>query len=264
MRTVAALVLVLMCPALAWAQAKQPPPDEKEWIPPPLIEAPPEEPAKKEAPPPPAAPPPTPSPPAQPQAAQTPPGPEVGLMISEAAFGMLTSAGASLLTYYLFLKNLQGGGGLSLGGDAQTVADVLLMVVFSGVPLAVAQTELGIANSSHYYSSELWPAALAGLGAQAAVLGLYFLVRDSLGDRGEAVLLIGTCAAVPLVQMAAINLTKTPRWQLPGGGPRGRSVFTLGEGGRLQLGLPLPSPVILRGPRGPAIGAQLSLLEGRF
>jgi hypothetical protein len=263
MRTAAALVLVLMCPALARAQATQPPAEEKEWVPPPLVETSPEEPPAKKEPPPPA---PAPSPPAQPQAAQSPPGPEVGLMISEGAFGMLTAAGTSLLAYYLFLKNLvQPGGALPIGGtDAPTISTVIFVLGFSGVPLAVAQTELGIANSSYYYSSELWPAGLAGLGAEAAVMGLYFLVRDSLVDRGEAVLLIGTCAAVPLVQMAVINLTKTPRWQLPGGGPRGRSLFMLGEGGRLQLGLPLPSPAILRGARGVEVGAQLSLLEGRF
>jgi hypothetical protein len=268
MRTLAAFVLVLMSPALARAQqASEPPAEEKEWVAPPLVETPPDESAAKKEQPPPPPPAPARAPPgtvAQPQTPPQTPGPEVGLMISEALFGMLTAAGTSLLAYYLFLKNLQGGG-LPVGGtDSQTIADVLLMVVFGGVPLAVAQTEVGIANGSHYYSSEGWSAALSGLGAEAAVLGLYFLVRDSLADRGEAVLLIGSCAGVPLVQMALINLTKTPRWQLPGGGFRGRSVFMLDERGRVRLGVPLPLPALLPGARGPTLGAQLSLLGGRF
>jgi hypothetical protein len=37
----------------------------------------------------------------------------------------------------------------------------------------------------------------------------------------------------------------------------------LGESG-LRIGVPLPSPLLLRGARGPEIGAQLSLLQGRF
>jgi hypothetical protein len=271
MRTLAAVVLVLMSPALARAQqASERPAEEKEWVAPPLVETPTDESAGKKEQPPPPPPAPARAPPgtvAQPQAPPQTPGPEVGLMVSEALFGMLTASGTTLLAYYLFLKSVLHGGLSFPGADPQTVSTVstvLVLLAFSGVPLATAQTQVGIANGSHYYSSEGWPAALSGLGAEAAVLGLYFLVRGSLVDEGEAVLLIGTCAAVPLVQMAVINLTKTPRWQLPGGGFRGGSVFMLDERGRVRLGVPLPLPALLPGARGPTVGAQLSLLGGRF
>jgi hypothetical protein len=277
MRSVAAIILVLSSPSLARAQQPQsPPPEEEEWVAPPLIEAPRSDPPSNKgdapiaSPPTPLAPPGTPvvphphspfgqAPPLH------PPGPEIGLMVSESLFGMLTAAGSGLLLYYLVLKNLtQVGSSNPLGGDAETVSNLLFLLGFASVPLAVAQTEVGIANGSHFFSSEGWPAALSGLGAQAAVLGLYYLTRGPLRDGGEPALLIGTCIAVPLVEMAVINLTKSPRWQLPGGGFRTASMIHVNQRGEVQWGTPVPVPVIVPGTRGLQIGAQLSLAGGRF
>jgi len=193
------------------------------------------------------------------------PGPEIGLMVSESLFGMLTAAGSSLLLYYLVLKNFaQMGTVTGGGGDMQTISTVIFLLGFGAVPLAVSQTEVGIANGSRYYSSEGWPASLSGLGAQAAVLRLYYMVRGSLLDGGEAVLLIGTCVGVPLVEMAVINLTKRPRWRLPAGGFREASLITVAESGELRWSMPVPLPAVVPGARGPELGTQLSLLRGRF
>jgi hypothetical protein len=185
-------------------------------------------------------------------------------MVSESIFGMLTAAGTGLLVYYLLLKNLAQLGSAAGSGEMQTLSTVMFLLGFSGVPLAVAQTEVRLANGSHYYSSESWPASLSGLGAQAAVLGLYYRMRGSLSDGGEALLLLGTCIGVPLVEMAVINLTKTPRWKLPGGGFRTASFVTVGERGEVRWGLPVPRPAIVPGARGPELGAQLSLVGGSF
>ena len=279
MRSAVAIVLVLSLPSLARAQQTQmPPPEEGEWAPPPLVEAPgsdqpssrpdaPAAPPPAQAVPPETALPHPPQSPFGPAPSANPPGPEIGLMVSESLFGMLTAAGSGLLLYYLVLKNFTQMGStaaLGVGGDLQTIGNVLFLLGFAAVPVAVAQTEVGIANGSHFYSSEGWPASLSGLGAEAGVLGLYYLLRGSLLDGGEAVLLIGTCVGVPLVEMAVINLTKVPRWRVPGGGFRTASLITVGQEGKVQWTLPAPMPALLRGARGPELGAQLSLLSGRF
>ncbi|MGA9525495.1 MAG: hypothetical protein WBV82_28810 [Myxococcaceae bacterium] len=235
-------ILVVCLPALATAQAPASAPEDG-WMAPPLVEAPPQPPLYV-------------APPSPEELEQ--PGPEIGLMASETAFGMLTAAGSSLLTYFLLVKPLQAQA--STPGDRQ-LADIMFLIGFGAVPLAVSQTQVGIANESRFYSSEGWPAALSGLGAQAAVVGLYYLVRQGNADHGEPVLLIGTIVGVPLVEMAVINLTKKPRRKQR---PTLGAVLTLEEGQGLQAGLPLPTPAWLPGAEGPLLGLQLPLLQGRF
>src|SRR5581483_3168058 len=99
----------------------------------------------------------------------------------------------------------------------ETIGYVIYLVVFAAVPLSTAQTEVALANGSRYYYSETWPAALIGLAAEAAVVGLAYLTAGEGPDpdtgagivrrnANELVLLIGTIGIVPLLQMAAINL----------------------------------------------------------
>ncbi len=244
MKPLVIATLMVCLPALATAQAPVSS-SEEGWLAPPLIEAPP-----------------------QPHAFRTPsldevekPGPEVGLMISETAFGMLTAAGTSLLTYYLLVKPLQAQAANGGSTTDKQLADAMFLLGFASVPLAVSQTQVGIANESRFYSSEGWPAALSGLGAQAAVLGLYYLVRQGNADHGEPVLLIGTVVGVPLVEMAVINLTKRPRRKAR---PNVGAVLTLGADQRLQAGLPVPTPAWLPGNGAPILGLQLPLMQGRF
>lgn len=187
------------------------------------------------------------------------PGAEVGLMVSESLFGMLTSAGITLLPYFLLFNN-------GIFGDP-TISSVMLVLIFATVPLAVAQTQVSLANGSRYYISETWPTALAGLGAQAAVLGLFYWtgwlgVPQASGGTpsaggSEVLLLVGSIAAVPLVQMAVLNLTKSPRFKpvTLGGGKPGHGV---------TLGLPTPTPVLAETTAGRSVGLSLSLLNGTF
>lgn len=176
-------------------------------------------------------------------------------MITESAFGMLTAAGTALLPYYLMLRPLR-----STGEIDPSVANLIFILVFSAVPLAVSQTELSLANGSRYYFSESWPASLAGLGAQAAVVGLFYLLTNGRTiEHGEGTLLIGTVVFVPLVEMAVINLTKTPRWKSPAAAPAALLRWQQGQG--VQAGLAAPSPLI--GAEG-MVGLQLPILSGRF
>lgn len=249
---VAALVMLLCVQASsAWAQA--------DWTPPPLVPVP-------EGPPQ-ALPPPPPTPPV---GQQTPPSqpagptlaernaPEVGLMVSEALFGMLTAAGVCVLPYFLFdasgllTNNVLGG--------------VVLIGIFSAVPLAVAQTQTSIANGSRWYYSEMWPAALAGLAGQAAVLGLFYATGwlpssgSNIGSgtagsgvpkaSGSAVLLLlGSALVVPLLQMAVVNLTKQPKFRTP-------------EAPRPSVA-PSLAPMVSETRAGPSFGVQLGL-SGSF
>lgn len=140
------------------------------------------------------------------------PGPEVGLIVSETLFGMLTAAGISLLPYFLIFYP-------GTFGDNQTVSSVILGVIFGALPLAVAQTQVSLANGSRFYYSEAWPASLAGLGAEALTLTIYFLwsTRSGAAFRPNTVppwdifLLVMSIGFVPLVQAAVINFTKQPR-----------------------------------------------------
>ncbi len=191
---------------------------------------------------------------------------EWGLMISESLFGMLTSAGVALIPYFLLLRPMVNENAV-LGDPA--VSTVIFVVIFSALPLAVSQTQLSLANGSRYYHSDMWPAALAGLGAQAAVLGLFFAfsrapnagVNGMLGQhqtamsgRNEIFLLIGSIGIVPLVQMAVINLTKSPRMGQFGAVSRDRE-------GRFALGMPALSPLVAQTRLGMSVGVQASLLN---
>jgi hypothetical protein len=243
------------------------------FSPPPLVPAPPPMPPPE--PPTPAVPPPTqpgtPPPPAtvpppgyqpsyapygQPPPTQKP-GPEVGLMVSEALFGMLTAGGITVLPYFLLFSN-------GVFYDA-TVSSIMLILIFSAVPLAVAQTQVSLANGSRYYIAETWPAALAGLAAQAGVLGLFYAtgwiapptVSGGTPKGGSVpLLLIGSIVAVPLIQMAVLNFTKTPRFKPYVWGDR--------PGHRLELGFPSASPIVAETRAGRSIGVNLSLLNGTF
>lgn len=279
MRVFVTIVLVLLVPALARAQqGSSPTAPQDGWAPPPLVEAPvvtdtptqaPTQPQPQAdvapTPPPPGYVPggksavPYPYSPYGQLMPQEPPGPEIGLMVSESAFGMLTAGASSLLAYYMMLKPMLSQS-MGFSSAESTVGNVLFLFIFGSIPMAVAQTELGIANGSRYYESESWPAMLSGLAAQGGVIGLYYLTRGSFQDGGEAFLLIGTIVGVPLVEMAVINLTKQPRF----GSARIGAMLTYDEGGGLQAGVPVPSPMPVQTAMGPGMGFGLTLLNGSF
>ncbi|MDX2015209.1 MAG: hypothetical protein SFW67_33760 [Myxococcaceae bacterium] len=276
MRVLTYVMVALLVPALARAQSG--------WTPPPLIEAPPPDPSQAPPPAPPLTPqgtpvPPSAYPPSQarpsylpygPQQPKEPPGPEVGLMVSESLFGMLTAAGITILPFFLF--GFSSGGLLS--GDP-VLGTILAALLFGSAPLAVAQTQVSIANGSRYYVSETWPAALAGLAAQAAVLGLTYLtggnaiVRNNVtcpvgsmpavptGCGNDVLLLVGSIVAVPLIQMAVINLFKQPRFK-PAVASRDAKT------GALSFGVPTPTPLLGPTAHGFAVGANVSLVDFRF
>ncbi|MFZ5469210.1 MAG: hypothetical protein ACOZIN_07180 [Myxococcota bacterium] len=262
------LAVFLFLPALALGQS-----DPAEWSAPPLVNAQPEAapppPQAQPTPPPPGATPPPGYVPAQPppyspygtvpQHQQLEPPMEIGLMITESAFGALTAAGTALIPYFLLLKPLgaAGGGGLDPG-----VTNLIFILVFSAVPLAVSQTELSLANGSRYYTSESWPASLSGLAAQASVIGLYHLLGGpGGGGTAETVLLVGTVAFVPLAEMIVINLTKQPKGRPMG--PLG-SLFGYTEENGLLAGVPMPAPLLRETRLGLSWGVQLPLLRGTF
>ena len=194
---------------------------------------------------------------------------EWGLMVSEGLFGALTAAGVSLLPYFLLLKDFVETGRGGVFGNNFTVGAVIYVILFAAIPLSTAQTEVSIANGSRWYYSETWPAALIGLGTEAAVLGLAYLARGSaVSSPGPIanpwVLLVGTIGVMPLVQMAMINLFKTPRFGKPGSGG-GFALFNVREQGGVTIGVPNLAPVFSadRG-SGALTGAQFSILSGRF
>lgn len=266
---------------LAFATAAFAQPDTSGWTPPPMVPsdappAPPPEPTTQPPAVPPATQPGTPPPPStvpppgyqpgyqpgyspygQPPQTQKP-GPEIGLMVSESLFGMLTAGGITVLPYFLLFAN-------GIFYD-QTVSSIMLILIFSAVPLAVAQTQVSLANGSKYYAAEMWPTALAGLAAQAGVLALFYAtgwlpVPQASGGtpNGGSVplLLIGTIVGVPLIQMAVLNLTKSPRFK----------PYALGAdkpGHRIELGLPTPAPLVAETRAGLSVGVNLSLLNGTF
>lgn len=271
-------VLVLV-PAFAFAQAVTPVP-ATDFSPPPLVPAspPPMPPAEPNAPPvsPSATPPPPGSyVPGQPgksgyqyspygtPKAQEKPAPEIGLMVTETLFGALTAAGITVLPYFLLFNN---------GTLGEPVGSIIFSLIFGAAPLAVAQTQISLANGSRFYTAEMWIPALTGLVAQAGVLGLFALsagggfwlptglVSGGVGGGGGSVvwLMIGTIGLVPILQMVAINLFKTPR---PG-------VFGVIGDPDKRLGIafnpPTAAPILGPTARGNALGVQLSLLHGRF
>ena len=98
------------------------------------------------------------SPYGQPRAEEKP-GPEVGLMVSEALFGSLTAAGVTVLPFFLILANGQIGD--------PTLSSIIFCLIFGAAPLAVAQTQVSLANGSRHYSTEMWIPALVGLAGMA-------------------------------------------------------------------------------------------------
>jgi hypothetical protein len=244
------LIILLLVPGLARAQLRG---EADGWVPPPLVEAPD------------ASPQPAPDRPGRPawstpppRAALEPPGPEVGLMATQLLFGALSAAGSSLLMYYLMIKPFSQ----SIGTQDPMLGNLIFLLGFSSVPLTVSRTQVGLANGSAYYVSESWPAALSALAAQAAVIGLYYYARPYTSDGGEAVLLGGTVGLVPLASMVAINLTKQPRWKVPGGGIRMGSGVSHLPGQGWSLGIPLPHPI--PGPEGRGLGLSWPALSGAF
>lgn len=262
------LVIAVLLSGAAWAQTTT------DWSPPPMVPAqpppmPPPEPTVQPGPgtpPPPSATAPATalpqqgktgyqySPYGQPKSTEKP-GPEVGLMVSEGLFGALTMAGVTILPYFLLF---------SQGTLPEPVGSVLFVVIFAAAPLASAQTQLGIANGSRYYQIDSWIPMLTGLGAMAGVLGIYYAtgwlpgVQASGGvPNGGSVawLMIGSIGVVPLLQMAAINLFKTPK---PG------MTFALGDPVKRQgiaFAPPTLAPVV-NASTGALTGAQLSLFRG--
>lgn len=195
---------------------------------------------------------------------QEKPKPEIGLMVSESLFGMLSAAGITVLPYFL----LFGTGALNFGGDdPRLIPSILLGVIFGATPLAVAQTQIGIANGSRYYQSEMWIPALTGLAGMGGVLAIYFALGglpqgyasgatpdDATGR--TVFLFVGAIGIVPVLQMVAINLFKQPK---PG------MTFALGDpakGVGVAFNPPSLSPIINASNN--VAGAQLSLLSGRW
>jgi len=158
------------------------------------------------------------SPYGQPKAAEKP-SPEIGLMVSGGLFGMLKAAGVVVLPYFPPF-----GGASLLAGDP-TISSIIFIAI-AAVPLAVAQTQVSLANGSRHYFSEMWPAALVGLAGQAAVLALFYAtgwLPTSTVSGGTprsggsvALLFIGAIGVVPLMQMALINLIKQPKMKFAG------------------------------------------------
>lgn len=267
--------MLVLVPALAFAQAVTPVP-ATDFSPPPLVPASPPPMPAPEPNTPPASPTATPPPPGsyvpgQPAKsgyqyspygtpkAQEKPAPEVGLMVSEALFGALTAAGVTVLPYFLLFNT----GTL---GDP-TLSSIIFCLIFGASPLAVAQTQISLANGSRYYTAEMWIPALVGLAGVAGVLGIFYatgwlptgLASGGVPNGGSvAWLMIGTIGLVPILQMVAINLFKTPR---PG-------VFgVIGDpdkGLGVAFNPPTAAPILGPSARGNTLGVQLSLLHGRF
>lgn len=271
------LLLVTLSPALAFAQGVAPV-TTPDWTPPPLVPAspPPMPPPDPNTPPQAGTPPATPPPPGsyvpgqpgsrsaypyspygQPRSQEKPP-PEIGLMVSEALFGSLTAAGVTVLPYFLLFN----GGTL---GDP-TISSIIFIAIFGAAPLAVAQTQTSLANGSRYYTSEMWIPALTGLVGMAGVLGIYYatgwlptgLASGGVPNGGStAWLMIGAIGIVPILQMAAINLFKTPK---PGFMVFGDPVRSQG----IAFAPPTAAPILGPSGRGDQLGVQVSLLRGRW
>jgi hypothetical protein len=197
------------------------------------------------------------SPYGQPKALEKP-GPEVGLMVSEALFGSLTAAGVTLIPYFL----LFGTGQL----NDPVLSSVIFCLIFGATPLAVAQTQVSLANGSRNYQSEMWIPALVGLGGEAAVLGIFYATgwlptgqaSGGVPNGGSvAWLMIGSIGLVPLLQMAAINLFKQPKQTF---GVIGDPVKGMG----IAFAPPTAAPILAPSASGTQMGVQLSFLRGKF
>jgi hypothetical protein len=195
------------------------------------------------------------------QQAPKPQGPEIGLMVTEGAFGVLTGAAEVLLPYLLF--SLLEGGGSSSGGGAVfsgSLLDVLIVGIMIAEPLAVSQTIVNTANSSHYYVSESWPAMLTGLGAEAAFVGLYFLVRNTnltLPQDPVTYVMVASAVCVPIAEVIVINMTKKPRASMFG-------ALNYSHQNGWQASIPMPLPYLAPTSQGISAGVTLPLFAGRF
>jgi hypothetical protein len=182
-------------------------------------------------------------------------------MVTESLFGMLTAAGTALLPYFLILSPDQAGN-IGLTGE---VEDILLLAIFTAVPLAMSQTELGIAAGSHYYETEGWIAMLGALALEGGTLGIYFATRPQYPsirtshDPAEIFLLVSTVGVVPIADMVLINVFKKPRGSSYFSGLVRRSAS-----GAWATSIPLPSPYVAETTRGISAGVQLPLLSGTF
>lgn len=200
---------------------------------------------------------------------QEKPGPEVGLMVSESLFGMLTAAGITVLPYFLLFAS----GTLGPSTPDNPLPAIVFSLIFAAAPLAVAQTQVGLANGSRSYSSETWPAALAGLAGQAGVVGLFFAMgglphptdgsvrigqtcSNGVCSGSVAFLLVGAIGVVPLIQMAVINLFKQPKY---------RPIATTSRPGEgITLTPPSIAPIFGQTTAGASAGVNLSLLNGTW
>ena len=189
------------------------------------------------------------------------PPPEVGLMFAEGAFGILTAAGVALIPYFLLLKPLASVAGTQ---DAALI-NLLTILTFAAVPLSAAETEVGLANGSRYYYSESWPALLTGLGAEAAVYGLTYVVGANGSGAGELFLLIGSVGFVPLAELVVINLVKQPKNKMPLGTFGAAVGYSPGTGFAASMPIPVPFISMAVASRSMGVdGLQVSLLKGVF
>ncbi len=261
------LITVVLVPMVGLAQTVTPTPD---FSPPPMVPAAPPPmpapepttPANPGTPPPPSMQPKTAypySPYGQPKA-QEKPGPEVGLMVSESLFGALTAAGVTVLPYFLLFGNNQIGD--------PTLSSIIFCLIFGAAPLAVAQTQVSLANGSRHYQTEMWIPALVGLAGEAGVLGIFYATgwlptsqaSGGVPNGGSvAWLMIGAIGIVPLMQMAAINLFKQPK--------AGQAFGVIGDpvkGMGIAFAPPTAAPILAPSASGTTMGVQLSLLRGNF
>lgn len=199
------------------------------------------------------------------------PGPEIGMMITESLFGMLTAGATLVLPYILF--SLTG-----LTADA-TMGNVMLIALMVATPFATANAQVGIASGSFHYRIESWVPMLAGLLGDALVFGTYLmwnggisqpppsLFPSSSGAAGGVppgvapqiiYLLVAASAAVPLLQMAAINIFKQPRLR-----PYARASAASRTGG-VTLEPPMAHPILTPTASGTSLGLGLALLRGTF
>jgi hypothetical protein len=269
------IVVAVLVPAVGLAQTVTPPVD---FTPPPMVPAapPPMPPADPSAP---AAqpgtqpgtpPPPSTNPLATPTKSAYPyspygtprvqekPGPEIGLMVSEALFGSLTAAGVTVLPYFLLFASGQIGD--------PTLSSIIFCLIFGAAPLAVAQTQVSLANGSRFYQTEMWIPALVGLAGEAAVLGIFYATgwlptgqaSGGVPNGGSvAWLMIGAIGLVPLLQMGAINLFKTPKqnFAMIGNPDKGLGV---------AFAPPTAAPILAPSASGTQLGVAFSFLRGRF
>lgn len=266
--------VVLFGTTTSFAQTGTPPPQEgnpDEWAtpPPPLVDAPPstevptaQDPVSAPVPPPPAYVPqsgqkvPYPYSPYAPAKVEEPPA-EVGLIITEVLFGAITAGGTTALMALLVLP--------SFSQLPSPIAELLVVLALSTVPVSVAQTEVQLANGSLYYVSESWPAMLAGLLGEGIILGLYYVLGGfaSAFDLTKALFLIAAHTVVlPATITVAINVFKRPRMGGTGGG-LGALVRYDGRGG-FQVGLPFLQPVPVMTSKGVTLGLGATLAVGRF